>query len=560
MPIEQKYFRRLRAPSENRSVVVHPGWDRIPDLVRENILLRSQTDFDFQGRKLTDIRRQAKQELLDAAKLWTANYRSIDAKFNLSPDKLFLAGHQPQMFHPGVWFKNFSLSRLAEKEHATAVNLIIDSDSISSTSLPVPTGSIENPILKNIPFDSPSPAIPYEERRVEDHSLFQSFGHRVQEQIAPFIPNPLIEYLWPIVIDQLNNTDRIGYCIAQARHILEGQWGFNTLEIPQSVVCDQNSFHWFTAYLLAQLPKFSAVYNDAVREYRRLYHIRSASHPAPDLAVDSQWFEAPFWIWTTENPRRKRLYVKHGTGELLLTDRQDITERLPFTNPNNLASVAEKLTELALRGIKIRSRALITTLWARLVLSDLFIHGIGGGNYDLVTDRIIERFFHQQPPGFMILSATLLLPINLNSTRRALTEDRSEAAQSENSTITNNPKRIDRELRDLEYHPEVFLNGMFNNSNNMPAEIRPLIEKKQKWIHTPQTLENAKIRCHSIREVNEKLQAYLSLKRSQLLDLRQKLAQQLNAQTTLNWREYGFCLYPDNSIQALGTRLPSNNY
>ena len=26
---------------------------------------------------------------------------------------LFLAGHQPQMFHPGVWYKNFALGELA---------------------------------------------------------------------------------------------------------------------------------------------------------------------------------------------------------------------------------------------------------------------------------------------------------------------------------------------------------------------------------------------------------------------------------------------------------------
>ena len=34
---------------------------------------------------------------------------------------------------------------------------------------------------------------------------------------------------------------------------------------------------------------------------------------------------------------------------------------------------------LEIKGIKIRSRALMTTLFARLFLGDLFIHGIGGG-------------------------------------------------------------------------------------------------------------------------------------------------------------------------------------
>ena len=46
-----------------------------------------------------------------------------------------------------------------------------------------------------------------------------------------------------------------------------------------------------------------------------------------------------------------------------------------------------RLAELSSRGIKLRTRALTTTLFARLVLSDMFLHGIGGAKYDQVTDR-----------------------------------------------------------------------------------------------------------------------------------------------------------------------------
>ena len=62
----------------------------------------------------------------------------------------------------------------------------------------------------------------------------------------------------------------------------------------------------------------------------------------------------------------------------------------------------------ARQGVKIRSRALVTTLWARLALSDLFLHGIGGAKYDQVTDRLIESFFDLAPPAIMVLSATFI--------------------------------------------------------------------------------------------------------------------------------------------------------
>jgi len=59
------------------------------------------------------------------------------------------------------------------------------------------------------------------------------------------------------------------------------------------------------------------------------------------------------------------------------------------------------------QGFKVRSRALTNTLYARLFLSDLFLHGIGGGKYDELTDELIRRFYGVEPPAFLILSAYL---------------------------------------------------------------------------------------------------------------------------------------------------------
>ena len=63
------------------------------------------------------------------------------------------------------------------------------------------------------------------------------------------------------------------------------------------------------------------------------------------------------------------------------------------------------------QGQKVRSRALTNTLFARLFLADLFVHGIGGGKYDELTDDIIRRFYGCEPPAFLVLSATRLLPL-----------------------------------------------------------------------------------------------------------------------------------------------------
>ena len=49
-------------------------------------------------------------------------------------------------------------------------------------------------------------------------------------------------------------------------------------------------------------------------------------------------------------------------------------------------------------------------MYARLFLADLFIHGIGGAKYDELTDELMRRFFKIEPPEFLTLTGTLLLP------------------------------------------------------------------------------------------------------------------------------------------------------
>ena len=93
------------------------------------------------------------------------------------------------------------------------------------------------------------------------------------------------------------------------------------------------------------------------------------------------------------------------------SDRAGLGARLPLAADSDATAAVEQLRQLRRRGVKLRSRALITTLWARLVLGDLFLHGIGGAKYDQVTHLLIERFFGLPAPGILVLSATLHLPI-----------------------------------------------------------------------------------------------------------------------------------------------------
>jgi hypothetical protein len=538
---------RLRAPREDRAALVEPPFEDVPELVAENLRHQSRLhDCNLQGRSLAEISLLARTELLAAARRWTGAYRNVKedvkgnspifadaqtgtlpAKIGTVPDPnglIYLAGHQPQMFHPGVWFKNFALGELARRDGATAVNLIIDGDTRCEAAVRVPGGSVAQPHAALIPFDRSDTVIPYEERKIEDRELFASFARRAIEQMTPLVPDPLLQQYWPLVQSRAQHCDNLGACLVQARHQLEGNWGLETLEVPHSCVCKGEAFQWFVAHLLARGAEFRTVYNQSLQDYRRLRHIRSRSHPAPDLAEEGPWIEAPLWIWTAESPRRRRLFARAVGGEVLLSDRQAWEARLPLRPDGDASRAVERLLEVQHSGVRIRPRALITTLWARLALGDLFIHGIGGAKYDRVTDRLIEQFFGLAAPRFLVVSATLHLPIQ----RDPVTADDVRAVQNE--------------LRAVTYHPERFL-------THVPHLIEDMIAEKRRWIATPQTAQNARQRCQAIRRINAALQPSLDERREQLAARLADASRRLQAEHVLAWREYAFCLYPESTLQ-----------
>ncbi len=197
--------------------------------MEENRRRLGAVDYALQGRSLAELSRQARAELLEAARAWTAGYRAVEMP-GVDPSGLFfLAGHQPELFHPGVWYKNFVLAELGRRHGAAAINLVIDSDTLKSSSLGVPCCTLDDPHREAVLFDRPDASTPFEERPVLDESLFCRFGHRVVKRMAAFVPDPLIERFWPMVLERARHVSRIGYCLAQARHQLEGAVGLANL-------------------------------------------------------------------------------------------------------------------------------------------------------------------------------------------------------------------------------------------------------------------------------------------------------------------------------------------
>lgn len=526
-------YRRLRAPRDEGTLVDPPA-AQIAARAAENRGQLSECQRSIAGSSLAELSAAARGEFLAAALTYTRAYRPVDSVLvrraagdGLGP-LVYLAGHQPELFHAGVWFKNFLLARSAARDGAVAVNLVIDGDAMHTASLRVPAGSLEQPIFERVEFDAASDELPYEERPILDRARWESFGARLRERIAPFVDRPLIDELWPLACERAQHNFRLGECLAQARHQLEGRWGLESLELPHSQACRLPAYRRTTAWLLAEAPRLREAYNASLAEYRRVHRLRSAAHPAPDLTRDGDWIEAPFWVWQATAPRRRRLFARLCGARLELGDREGLEFRLPLSKDDGPRVAAEAgfageaLEALEREGVKIRPRALLTTLLARLLLGDLFVHGIGGAKYDQVTDALMTRFLGVRPPAFVTATATVRLPIE---------RDRATPDQA---------REIDRELRSLEYHPERYL----EHESLAAAE-------KRRWIAIPPARDIARQRCQAIRAANAAMQELVAPRRARLVADREAVARRLAREAVLGSREFSFCLFPESALRRL---------
>lgn len=528
--------RPLRAPAEDGQFLVLPALEDMGLVIQENAQLRHTRSCELLGRPLSELAAAARRSIVTAAHDYTRAYRSVDLPAVHDECSIVVGGHQPELFHPGVWFKNFVLGRIQSRFGAIAINLLIDSDTATTVSVSVPGGSVDAPSLTQVPLDRTLATLPWEERPLLDRARFDEFGRHASRVLQPLVPDPILARLWPLATSHAARNERLGLAIARARHQLEAQWKLNTLELPQSTVCGFSEFHWFAAHLLAHLPRFWQCYNDALDAYRATHRVRSRTHPVPNLAMADQWLETPFWMWSRTDPQRRPLWASQRRGVLVLSDRRSWRAELAIDPETQGSAAQQQLADLADRGIKIRTRALLTTMFARLLLSDLFVHGIGGAKYDALTDMIVQQFFGLEPPRFAVATATLRLPL------------------PRHRPSPDQLRRLRQRLRDLEFNPDRHIDTD-PLSDVQRQQVRQLVATKQRWIRTAKTVDNARQRHRAIVAANEQLQPYVASLRNEWSVAADRLRRRWRSETLLSSRTFAFCLYPERAMRNLLGRL-----
>ena len=458
---------------------------------------------------------------------------------------IVMAGHQPELFHPGVWYKNFVLSQLGNRLGAMAINLIVDNDLSGNASIRFPNAQGNEITVGSLAIAPPSANIPFENRAV-DWEPFQAFAQQAAKAIQSSVGknwSPIINRLWPhfdAVREKFQADEkrlRLGELLAAGRHRLESEVGLRTLEVPISLVAQSKSFATFAQHIIGNLERFHTAYNQSLLDYRLVHKIRSHSHPVPQLETDGDWLETPFWAYginicepnangqsgcepSTESLIRRRLFARSESGKILLTDRADWKTEI------ETSVFVEQFCSLAKSGIAIRPKALMTTMFSRLLSSDMFLHGIGGAKYDQLTDVICQRFFETELPSYLTLSATMKLPTDFEIVRRS-------------DLIATNQL-----IRELKFHPERLI-------ADPSAETAELVAEKQKWTAGEQSQIRSRERHLKIESLNQRIGAFAKYSEEELIAKRTDQMKRIRTSEILDSREYSFCLFPESLIDEL---------
>lgn len=540
---------RIRVPREDGTFLIHPkpaAIVRHVEQLKDHFELPSTAECRILDRPLPAYRESARSEVVARASRWTSGLLGESVAVDeMSP--LIMTGHQPELFHPGVFAKNFATSQLASRNSAAGLNLVVDNDLMTNTRVRVPIGDRENPVLSTIEFDAARSPIPWEEARVADMSLLESFADRITETMRSWKVEPLVSDFWPNVVDKAKvrldqgKDASLAECLTVGRASLERRLGGGNLELPISQLCETNAFRSFAAHILLQADQFCETYNQVLGEYRQVNRIRSSSHPVPELEVKNDWCETPFWIWEAGNPGRGRLFVRQ-VGETLelanAPDSSSIIYSLPLGKDSSSDDVTSAFQQMSDAGLRIRTRALTTTLFSRLCLCDLFVHGIGGAKYDAMTDRIASRFFGVRLPEYLTLSATVWLPIG-----------------KPQSATPSDASRLRQMLRELEQNPQRYL------GSNISADVQSLVAEKESLIKQQQAFRRGEATAEIISSSHERYRRFPELNRElakraapQRRPIQEELAQieqQLMANQVLTSREFSFCLYPMELLREM---------
>lgn len=318
---------------------------------------------------------------------------------------IFATGHQTELHHPGVWAKNALIDVAAAKTGGRAVHFAVDTDAPKHLYLRWPGGSV--PITDAAPRNAewsgrlppPTPA------------HLTQVSREFERAAGAWAFRPLVgQFTWSMLRQALEAPD-LPSALTASLHELDWGLGLRYDAMLLSPLCSSEPYLLFVHHVLARAGAFATDYNAALAEYRAEKKIRSPGRPMPDLRATPDECEVPFWLDSlADGSRARAAVVRSGNVWALRTSTAGDDEYRFDPAADGWDAAGALLAWLRGHNLRLAPRALTLTTVLRLLVADQFAHGIGGGQYDQVLDRLIARHLGLEPPRFAVTTATLFFP------------------------------------------------------------------------------------------------------------------------------------------------------
>lgn len=515
---------RPTLPAGHGELVTRPDVSEWASLADLNHQAAQGWTFSVAGMPAQHLRRLARAEATAAADAFSARLGIPVAPSGPPEGLVIMTGHQPELYHPGVWVKDFLLARVAREAGATAIDVVVDSDGFDALSVTSPC------MLPGVQRCRQYLAVGggdtcYAQTPVPPAEHLDDFC-RGGAQMLGSLPAPAIGKHFATFCDCLrdaaSDADNLAELVTIARRRYEATAGTDYLELPLTALVQGEAFARFVVHIASDAAGFATAFNAELAAYREATKTRSAAQPFPDLAVGADGVELPLW-WLKDSSRRAVRARRSGDGVELFSGEDRICV---------LSADAETaVCDLRGCGAILAPKALALTMFIRLFVADLFIHGIGGGRYDRVTDGVISRYFAVTPPPFAVASLTMYLPLGAH----VVSDDEVAGAK----------ERLNR----LEHNPDALLSEVdFDSAEEQGRALALAAEKARLVAEIARPDADKKALGARIRTVNAELAELLAPLRAALEAEVQGLEQQRAASEILTDRTYPFCFWSPQEI------------
>ena len=538
----------FKVPQKNKQIFLSPSGDKISSLLEENKIIFSHYSFKILNQPFKKVRENSRKGVIREALRFSKKFDpDIGEKINPAYQYIIQSGHQPVFFHPGIWIKNIFLNELLKSpllDKSLGLNIVLDNDICKDLNLSLPVlSSNGNLKLEKVNFLSLAltPKLPFEEYLCPSWELISKFNRDIIHRLKSLeSENKDILSNFRNFAQCLENSSRfcnqnytrgnLGEFLGLARRLYEQEIEPAYLEIPFSQICNSDEFLSFFLEIAKNIESFSKIYNNKLDEYRKLFKIRTRAQPSPNLIIKENLIEAPFWIWK-EGDQRRKIFILREKGKKYLYN--DSYGKIFLIEEDGLKSLSSLRIFLKEKKLKIRPKALLLTLYNRLFISDLFIHGLGGAKYDLVTDEIIREFFKVEPPHFLVVSCTLYL-------------DFKSSPGASGSKISALKKKI----RDLEFNPERYVDELpltekEKNQIGELAEKKTELIKKIREVSSP--IEKRKI-SEEIKAINNFIVEKIILLKYELNKKIEKEEGKMKQAKVYTFREFPYCFFSAKTL------------